>query len=63
MCERCPFANINVMFANFLFRSRNFCSSRELDPIDKLASEQEIKLANIKLEASIYSMTISSLDT
>ena len=63
--ERCPFANMNVMFAKILSRSRKFCSARELDPIGKLASEHEfeMQLINLKLEAHTHSMTISSQDT
>ena len=63
--ERCPIVNINVMFAKILSRSRKFCSVRELDPIGKLASEHEfgIQLINLKLEANIHSMAVSSLDT
>ena len=56
--ERCPFAKI-------LSRLRKFYPVRELDPTGELANEHEfeMQLINLKLEAHIHSITISSLDT
>ena len=40
----CPFANFNVIFAKFSSVGlQGFCSIRELDPIDELASEHELE--------------------
>ena len=47
--ELSPFTNLNESFVRFA----NFCSVRELDPIDELVREHEIELTNLKLEASI----------